>query len=295
MTDQNYPDSESFTNDLSEYLKEGDMETWDRLIEEYPFKIQEDGRYVFLPRESPEVDLGQNVDFLVAPPNIEQHRENIYEDVAEYLKTDDAVEKLIKLAEMQDHYDHTVTDEGKVIFGSTPETGIEVGAPALSELAEAYNNAEGTPLEEFDKEMLGEIASKTSTTIGTIDTTVYVQNNEVYVERDTEEGTEFAELDAVGEEISLEEAINIYKMLNESASPESGKEYFENMDKIFRVSITNREKLFMDLENDQVVHLDFDTLDLSQMSLEEAKKVLDGTKTGEGLEAVRDFYQSLER
>lgn len=294
-------DYKDFAEDLAEYIKDEDVEKWESLTEKYPFQAEGEDRYIFLPEDHIRVNESQPSNFLVSGPveddlnGDKPHEDDLYSDVAEYLSIEGAVEKLVKLAEMQDRYESTSVNEGKVRFGSVEETGLEVSLPTLEEVAESYNESEGTPFQEFDKDMLGDVASRTSVTIGSFEKTVYVQGPNIYVEEDTDEGTKFYKVDNVGDAISLDEVIEVYEMVRDGLSPDSGKEMFENITKLFEVSQDGEKRIMMDLVNEEVVIQDMATVDLTRLNFEETDEELKRYDREEVTEMIADFYSRIKQ
>lgn len=295
-------DYKEFASDLAEYVKRQDDESWKHLVENYPFEAKgDDGRYVFLPGGHERVDNRQPKNFLVDMPErnqtLERTQDNgIYQDIAEYLSIDNAVDKLVKLAEMQEEYENTQVDQGTIRFGPTEESGLEVGVPSLGELAEAYNNEDTseTPYSDIDRDMLGSLASETSITLGTIDSTIHKQGSEVYVEKDTEEGTKFFKVDHVGEAISLDEAIGVYRAIRDGLSEDSGKELFENITEFFQVWEDEENRVLLDPVNDQVAVYDTSTIDLMQLDRDEANEHLRRFVDEDVVDKIEDFYDGIK-
>lgn len=293
---EDYVDHRDFEKELAEYLKDESVERWNNLVENYPFEAKGRDRFVFLPAGHEGVDSESRSDFLVSSPQndnqsaIDVVDDDIYAELSGYMQTDDAVEKLEKLAELEDRYDHTWISDDKVRFGPTAENGVTVSVPSLDEIAEAYNNREERGLGVDERDMLRSLASESSDTVGTISKTVYVQDNQIFVEDDHE--NKFYRVRSVGEALGLEEAVDIYKMVRDGETSDSGKEIFDNISRIFEAGEINSYKLLIDSENQKVMLLDTDTVDMALVGFEEANNWL--SEDGDDIIGrIDEFYGNL--
>ncbi len=293
-----YIDNEEFEADLVEYLKDESIENWSQLVNNYPFKSKGRDTFVFLPKENERVNPISTSDFVVRRPQTETGStidvvdDDIYAELSRYMQTDDAVDKLEKLAELEDRYDHTWVSDDTVRFGPTPENGITISVPGLDEIAEAYNNREETGFGIGERDMLRTVAQATSEVVGTISRTVYVQGNKVYVEDD--ERDDFYRVKSVGEALGIDEALDVYKMVRDDFSSDSGKEIFDDISRVFEAGEIGSYKLLMDSENERLMLLDTDTIDMAMMDFEDANEWL--AQEGEDIIGrMNEFYQGLTR
>jgi len=292
-----YVNNEEFEEDLVEYLKDESVENWDKLVNNYPFKAEGGDRFVFLPTGDESVDSGSRSDFLVQRPKSKSGKtdsidDEIYTELSTYMQADDAVEKLEKLAELEDRYDHAWISKDTVRFGPTPENGVTVSVPDLDEIAEAYNSREEVGLGVGEREMLRTVAEASSDVIGTISKTVYVQGDSIYVEDD--ERDEFYRVRSVGEALGLEESLGVYRMVREDSRPDSGKEIFDNISKVFGAGMIGRYRVLMDSENRKLMLMDTDTIDMAVMGFEEANEWL-SLEDEDIVGRIDDFYKGLTR
>lgn len=301
------PETESwqFVSDLASYVaSEGDekVEKWDKLTDEYAFEGLGNGRFEFYPGSDPEMIDRDWDGYIVSSPDSDEVGaeknldQDIHSDVVRYMQEDDAVEKLVMLAELEDEYDHTWTSESTVKFGPTEENGVEISVPRLPEIASSYNQRNEEGLEEDERDMLREIASRNSSIIGLIDRTVYFQDSHVYVERDVEDDekdTYFSQIDSAGEAVPLEEAIAQYQMIQEGPGKGSGREIFESVRKIFGRGDHEDYEVFMDSHNETVVLFDKRSVDLNTLDEEEAEEWLKRFEDEPVIDKIRDFYSNL--
>lgn len=294
---ENYVDNEEFESDLTEYLKDESMENWEALTSRYPFKAQGSDRFVFLPSQHERVDERFRTDFVVGRPSSDQASqldsvgEDIHAEISEYMKIDDAVERLEKLAELEDRYDHTWVSDSAVKFGPTPQNGVEVSVPNLSEVAEAYNKREDIGLEEGERDLLRNVAQVAGDHIGSISKTVYVQGDDIFVEDG--ERDEFYRVDHVGQAIGLEEALEGYRMVRDGPSEDAGREVFDNISKVFEAAELGSYKVLMDTANQKVMVFDTDTIDMTVMEFEEADEWLNKNDEENVMERIEEFYSGL--
>jgi len=291
-----YIDNEEFEADLVEYLKDESIENWSQLVNNYPFKSKGRDTFVFLPKENERVNPISTSDFVVRRPQTETGStidvvdDDIYAELSRYMQTDDAVDKLEKLAELEDRYNHTWVSEDTVRFGPTSENGITISVPGLDEIAEAYNNREETGFGIGERDMLRTVAQATSEVVGTMSRTVYVQGDKVYVEDD--ERDDFYRVKSVGEALGIDEALDVYKMVREDPSTDSGKELFDNISKVFETGEIGSYRVLMDSENRKLMILDTDTIDMAVMDFEDANKWL-SLEDEDFVGRIDEFYKRL--
>lgn len=295
---EDYVDHGDFEEDLVEYLKDESMENWGELVDNYPFKAEGGDRFVFLPTGHENVDPGSRSDFLVQRPQhdtgsaIDVVDDDIYAELSSYMQTDDAVEKLEKLAELEDRYDHTWISDDTVRFGPTPENGVTVSVPSLDEIVEAYNSRDDSGVDADERDLLSTVASESSHTIGTMSKTVYVQGDQVFVEDDQRD--EFYRVRSVGEALGLDEALDVYRMVREDDRPDSGKDIFDNISRVFEAGEIDSYRVIMDSENEKIMLLDTDTIDMAVMDFEEANEWLSLEDEDEDIMGrIDDFYNRL--
>jgi len=293
-------DYREFASDLSEYLKDESPETWEDLVETYPFESVGNGSYVFLPSGHDMVDYESNQrDYLVrkpmAPPNtpIDFVVGDIYDELAQYMQMDDAVEKLEMLAEMEDRYDSAWTSESRVRFGPTPENGIEIEAPSLAEIANSFNKRGDENMEADEKEMLLDMASETSLKTGLIDRTAFVQGDQIYVLEYQDEEPEFYPVDEVGEAVALEDIFNVYMMVRDGATEDSGQEIFDNIREMFSQGQYGEYELFMDNHNERAVLFDTESIEATSMGFVQADEWLENYDGEKVTEILKEFQQKF--
>ncbi|MFP4038254.1 MAG: hypothetical protein ACLFTA_00530 [Candidatus Nanohaloarchaea archaeon] len=285
-----YVDDWGFVDELSEYLKEGSGEAWNRLVEKYPFQAVGEGRYVFLPSESEMVDEEGLTDFLVGKPEAEEvdiDEEDLYSDLSRYLLAESIPEKLDTLSELEDRYEHSYVSDTEIMFGPNPDTGVSVSVPHLTEIVEAYDG-ESVSGEEAD--LMIELASETADKLGLMDRTVFVEDGEIFVAEHSSEPPEFYRVEHMGEAISINEAVGTYETVRE-ASFEEACETFDSINQVFEAGEFDGARLLIDPVNEQAMIYDQDTIDMSVMDLDEVDELL----SGEGLvERIEDFYSNLK-
>lgn len=295
-------DYREFVSDLSEYLNGEDLDKWEDLVETYPFEAQGNGRYVFLPEGHDLVDEGSShTDYLVRKPMAEPNTPidfvvgDLYDELAQYMQMDDAVDKLEFLAELEDRYDSEWTSESRVRFGPTPENGVAVDIPKLGQIADSFNRRGVENMEVDEKEMLLDIASETSLKTGLIDRTAFVRDDEIYVLENGGEESEFYPVDEIGEAIALEDIFNVYRMVREGSTQDSGREIFENMREVFSEGQYGDYELFMDSHNERAILFDTDSVETTAMDFEQADEWLENYEGEKVTEIIREFRQNLAR
>lgn len=292
----------AFIGDLAEYLKAEEQEqkekSWSKLVENYPFKALGNNRYKFLPSEHEEFAGSGRVDYLVEKPltetgsAIDYVSGDLYDNLSDYMLAEDAINKLEKLAELEDQYDSEWTSETTVRFGPTVENGVEVRVPGLRELAQAYNERGDLGLDEDEKEMLSTIATRSSKVAGTMEKTLYVQDSELWVE-DSNTG-EFYPVERPGEAVSLREMIETYEMARDAPDPQTMEhEIFEVTKELFGVGQHGDYQLMIDTENDDALLFDTSTVKLEIMELEEADEWLEKFPGENPTKIITDFYNRV--
>jgi hypothetical protein len=304
MTQDQTVNSDEFVDDLAGYLGADNLEeethSWEQLVEKYPFEALGNGRYRFLPEDhenvSEELD---RFNYLVDKPGNKENTPIDYVDgdlqgeIKDYLRIDDAIRKLEKLAELEDRYNTEEVSENKVRLSEGEETGIEISKPDLDEVASTLNTIENENYAEMhgDREMLGAIATEISSTAGTIDKTVYKQGSSIWVYKDRNE--ELKKVEHIGEEVSLRELMDSYRMINDDESKDSGKEIFDSIRDMFGVGVQGDYEVLLDTVNDEAVLVDIESIDIGFMDLEEANSWLSNHPEEDTAEMIADFWDRL--
>lgn len=304
MTQDQTVNTDEFVDDLAEYLRADNVEEerygWEQLVENYPFEALGNGRYRFLPEDHENVSEGLGrFNYLVEKPGNKENTPIDYVDgdlqgeVKDYLSIDDAIQKLEKLAELEDRYNTEEVSENKVRLSEGEETGIEISKPDLDEVASTLNTLETENYREMhgDREMLGAIATEISSTAGTIDKTVYKQGSSIWVYEDKNE--ELKKVEHVGEEVSLKELMDSYKMINNDESNESGKEIFDSIRDMFGIGVQGDYEVLLDTKNDEAVLIDVESIDIGFMDLKEANTWLSNHPEEDAAEMIADFWDRI--
>lgn len=296
-------DRKKFVDDLAEYLGADSVEEennrWEQLVEKYPFEAHGNGRYCFLPEDHENVSENDPSNYLVDKPRNKRNRVidyvegDLQSEIKDYLNIEDAIRKLEKLAELEDRYNAEEVSENKVRLSEGEENGIEISKPDLDEVASTLNTIENESYAEMhgDREMLRTIATEISSTAGTIDKTVYKQGSSIWVYEDRNQ--ELNKVEHVGEEVSLRELMDNYKMINEDESNDSGKEIFDSIREMFGIGVQGDYEILLDSVNDEAVLVDVRSIDLGFMDLKEANSWLSNHPEEDAAEMIADFWDGL--